>query len=1387
MTGFFRARTARAVRRQGNLARDAGRLDEAATAYRRYLEMEPGDVAIRIQLGHVLSGLEAWDEADAAYRLAAEQAPGDADLLLCWGHSRKSAGDRDNARALYERSHALDHNEHAGRELAAMGESVTDPDGGADDAVDAPATHEEFAGPGRIDRVEGLTVFGTVHGDEVEFRHHGRTIARIRPAEGRCAFEAPLDIHDDVQLSAHRLPGGEALQGSPFNIGPPRHQPLPERRAWSARFELVKPFVPRAGQEIALFVTHSATGVLKPHILSYVRALAAQDIAVFLIAVTDRQLNIRPDVIEAAAGIMVRENAGYDFAAWAHALHLHPESCGAPLLYLVNDSLIGPSSADALGRVVARVRDSKADLVGLTESHEYRWHLQTYFLGLKPRLLASFRLQRFFGEIQLHDDKDAVIQGYEIHFAQAMEDAGHATEVLFPSPVPLNPTLFGWRALLAEGFPFIKALLLRGAFPEADITGWRTALTEAGFDLALVDATLQASEQSVPRDDEGRLYAHPIHWDGRAADPLKVAFYGPWNYDNGLGAASRGMIAALRRSGVTLNLHPIKTPFHIHRPMGPAVDVREFGGPADVAIVHLNPDCWFILTDEQRQEIRQAHRRIGYWVWEMGHLPDGWRRDFSSVDRIWTPSRYCADVFAAEDEAPVDVIPHVVPLPVVRGADRAGTLAELGIAVDRRIILYVFDGTSYLVRKNPAALVRAFAASGLADSGWSLVLKTKHLMDRPDDGRALGELVEATAQAMLIDSAMSRGELDALLAAADIYASPHCSEGFGLTIAEAMALAKPVVATDFGGSVDFLDATTGYPVRARPWRLTDAFGHYEAGGAWARIDEPALAAALVQAAGDVVAGERSRAEAGRARVAERLSADAVGAAIRDSLHRLVTERGRTPAIDRILPRFQGAIPFGDGEIAHNVHAVTLEADGRPRADAAGLPGHVPAERGQWIVFAPAGTVRAPDLADVVMAHARDRRDVSIFYADDVAVESDAAVDRLRLKPDFDRTLLAAQDYVGAPLIVRASALDALGGLRPAMGTAAAADLLFRADALGLSIARIPEVLLGHRGPRVRATEADHRAMLREQPQLAEMDIVAGRTAESVAVSRRFDADAPPLTILVPTRRSRLPDGSRTYLERLLDGIAEADWPMDRLTVLVGDDVLDAAAWQDCAYPFTIARLETPRAEGEPFNYAAKMNRLWRAATTEQILFLNDDVLPTGSGWLRALMTFAVDPTVGGVGARLLFEDGTLQHAGFGPHNDCAAHVWVYRRRAEGTYQGWALTQREWSMVTGAVFATRRSLMDEIGGFDEAFSLEYNDTDLCLRLRLLGYRIVYNPLAEMIHTEKASRGERLPPGDTTARFLMRWKPWIDADPSWHPGLRRDRIDMQPHVDRDAWYA
>jgi glycosyltransferase involved in cell wall biosynthesis len=374
---------------------------------------------------------------------------------------------------------------------------------------------------------------------------------------------------------------------------------------------------------------------------------------------------------------------------------------------------------------------------------------------------------------------------------------------------------------------------------------------------------------------------------------LKVAFIGPWNFASGLSLAGRGYLSALWRTPWRLNIHAIEAPFHVHARLTPTISARDFEGSADIAIVHLNPDSWGLLDEAQRAVIERAQVRIGVWVWEMGHVPNSWRQNFGAVDEIWTPSRYCAEVFAVQTDLPVSVVPHVVPVPPEPApGSRRAVLQGLGLDPDARLVLYAFDGASYLERKNPAALIRAFEASKLAERGWRLILKCKNLLDQPDESAALFRLATATAGVMLIDAQYSQDALAALFEAADIYASSHRSEGFGLTVAEAMALGKPVVATDYGGVRDFLDRSCGYPVPARTVELDEDLGAYGRGGFWGEVDEGAFARALVEAAERIEAGDVEIGQRARARIAERFSADAVAAAMTTAVDRALSRRPR---------------------------------------------------------------------------------------------------------------------------------------------------------------------------------------------------------------------------------------------------------------------------------------------------------------------------------------------------------------------------------------------------------------------------------------------------------------------------------------------------------------
>lgn len=1172
----------------------------------------------------------------------------------------------------------------------------------------------------------------------------------------------------------------------------------------TVRHVIVKEIDLKPGEDVALLVTHAPAGRLKPHVLPYIEQLSGTGLKTLLVVIVDRPLELRENERVRADGIIVRDNAGYDFGAWAHAFRLCPALYGAGLLVMTNDSVIPTADAQVFAAMMERVRTCSADIAALTASHEYGWHVQSYFLGFKPKALSSWAFQHFMRDMPMIDDKDEVIRTCEVPFASRMQAAGLSVEALFSGPYSANPTFFSWRELIEQGFPFIKLLMLRKQF--AAVTDqhemlkevqdtWPQVLEAAGFDVALVHASLRAAEiSSLPPGGGDSLLVNAREYDEISDDhPLKVAYFGPWNYENGLGSASREMLCALRHTDIQMNCYPVTKPFHIHKLICPAVETLDFYGRPDIAIVHLNPDSWNVLSDEQRGIIRSAKKRIGYWVWETDTIPEEWHQNLNSVDRIWAPSKYCADVFTAHTGLPVDVVHHPVRQPAKVDTDRRALRRRFGVDDESQVILYIFDGASYLVRKNPEALIRAFAASGLAAQGWILLLKTKHLRDRPEVGDALAALAEQTPGVRILEVSLYADEITSLLAAADIYASPHCSEGFGLTVAEAMAVGVPVVATDYAGTRDFVDATCGYPVAAQHWTLEDNHGHYLAGHSWARIDEDALAAALIEAANAVDAGDDTLARAGEARVADLLSYETVATAIRASFVNTVADsrgpatarasRGsfvmqQAPEVDVALSSAQkfGRFVGGDGLVPVPV-SDDLSWDGK------GIPD---GDADDWLVFAPEGCKVSPDLRHTLLMFAGKRPDVALLYADDVAAGEDA-LDRVRLKPDFNHTLFIAQDYIGAPVAVRRKIFEDVGGLECARGTAALYDLVLKVAEAGLAIARIPKVLIGFEGPRPFAGRDDRRAALASRKGFAGIDFEDAQVAGALVQRRRFaDSAYPAVTIAIPTRRTLKPGSQQSYVEQLLEQLAKTRWPMERLTVIVGDDVAAEPEWARRAWPFHLRRIETLRAPGERFNYAAKMNLLWRSAADEQIVFLNDDTSPESADWLQALLGFAVDRGVGGVGGLLFYEDGSIQHAGMFPTQRTMAHAWLGWPADAKTYQDWALMQREWSAVTGAVFATRRSILDQVNGFDERFSLEFNDVDLCLRIRNLGYRIVYNPESRFTHAEKASRGETNPPGEEVALFLSRWASWLDGDPASHPGLSRTRMDLVAVSEKGAWY-
>lgn len=240
------------------------------------------------------------------------------------------------------------------------------------------------------------------------------------------------------------------------------------RPAAEAGFVVLKNPEALLAGEICLFAAFAPTTELKPHVRTHVESLAGAGFAVVLAVNTDverRSVRIDPALLDRLAGCIVRENVGFDFAAWGHAYSIGRGFPQCTRLLLVNDSIIGPLEERSFKALIERLRASSADIVGLTENRTTHRHLQSYFLSFGQRALASQAFHRAFAGMRSLPTKELVIDAYETSLTRLLEGTGLRAAALFPplydEPRSGDDTTTRWRELIDAGFPFVKASLLR--------------------------------------------------------------------------------------------------------------------------------------------------------------------------------------------------------------------------------------------------------------------------------------------------------------------------------------------------------------------------------------------------------------------------------------------------------------------------------------------------------------------------------------------------------------------------------------------------------------------------------------------------------------------------------------------------------------------------------------------------------------------------------------------------------------------------------------------------------------------------------------------------------------------------------------------------------------
>ena len=360
----------------------------------------------------------------------------------------------------------------------------------------------------------------------------------------------------------------------------------------------------------------------------------------------------------------------------------------------------------------------------------------------------------------------------------------------------------------------------------------------------------------------------------RDTTPADVLVLGMFRYASGLQQAALGMVDALDRAGIIVGRRDVPGPALREDVPGP-LDALE---TAPITIVHTGLDM--PISDAYwRAGLAPVAGvyRIGCWWWELEQLPAEWHVRGLDADEVWAPTRFIADALSVLGRPVFPMLPGVE-----LGRPAGLGKAAFGMRDDRFTFVVMFDANSRLQRKNPVAVVRAFRKAFRPREAVELVVKMTPPGPTPSAGVSELRAECAAAGVTLVERQLTRPETLAFLAASDSLVSLHRSEGFGLPLAEAMLMGKPVIATGYSGNLDFMTTANSYLVDyTRTTIKTDDPPYYQ-GFVWA---EPSVdhAAMLMRRVFDHQADARAVGERASGELMDRLSLDAAGRRMRDRL------------------------------------------------------------------------------------------------------------------------------------------------------------------------------------------------------------------------------------------------------------------------------------------------------------------------------------------------------------------------------------------------------------------------------------------------------------------------------------------------------------------------
>ena len=440
-------------------------------------------------------------------------------------------------------------------------------------------------------------------------------------------------------------------------------------------------------------------------------------------------------------------------------------------------------------------------------------------------------------------------------------------------------------------------------------------------------------------------------------------------------------------------------------------------------------------------------------------------------------------------------------------------------------------------------------------------------------------------------------------------------------------------------------------------------------------------------------------------------------------------------------------------------------------------------QGDFLVLADHDDTLTPDaLFECVKAMNEDPL-YDVIYSDEDKLDMDGqALFDPHFKPDFNPDLLTSVNYICHLFVVNRNLVEAIGGFRQEFDGAQDYDFIFRCTEQARKVHHIPKVLYHWRchmnstasnpESKMYAFEAGARAIKAHYDRMGIAVDSVEKGVDYGIYHTRFHLDEEPLvSVIIPNK------DHRADLDLCLTSLLDKGTYRNLEVIVVENNSTEPETfdyYEELQEKRKNVRVVTWKRE---FNFSAINNYGVTFAHGEYLLFLNNDVEVIEPDVIREMLGYARRDDVGIVGARLLYQDDTIQHAGvvigFG---GIAGHTFIGLHQAENSYFHRAMCAQDYSAVTAACMMSKRSLFDQVGGFREELAVAFNDIDYCLKIRSLGKKVVYNPYALLYHYESKSRGLEDTPEKVerfnreVARFIGYWPEIvINGDPYYNPNL------------------